>query len=142
MTTPPQDPFASARPPHWDAPPAQGYGPPPGYGPVPYGAPPQPYGAQPYGPGYAGPQQTSTQAIIVLCLAIGSFVVFPLIPAIVALALASGAREEIEASGGRLGGEGMVTAGKVVAWINIGLCIAGVLAVVAAFGLLATTGFS
>ncbi len=56
--------------------------------------------------------------------------------------LASGARDEIAASGGRLGGEGLVTAGKVAAWINIGLCVAGVLAVVALFGLFATTGFS
>ena len=140
MTTP-QDPSGSGRPPHWDAPPAPGgYGPPPGYGPV----PPQPYGPppQPYGVGGYPVQQTSTQAIIVLCAAIGSFVVFPLVPAIVALALAGGARDEIERSGGRLTGEGLITAGKVVAWINIGLCVAGVLAVVAVFGLFASTGFS
>ncbi len=139
MTTP-QEPTGPGRPPQWDAPPATGYEPPPGFGTVPYGAPPQPYGAQPYG----GPvmQQTSSQALVVLCLAIGSFVVLPLVLAIVALALAPGARDEIAASGGRLGGEGLVTAAKVLSWINIGLCVAGVLAVAAVLGLFATVGFS
>lgn len=39
-----------------------------------------------------------------LVLAIGSFVVSPLIPAIVALVLAPGAKRDIGASGGRLTG--------------------------------------
>jgi hypothetical protein len=115
-------------PPTWE-PSAQGYGP-----------PPQPYGQ---GPGHGGPpQQTSTRAIVALVLAIGSFVVFPLIPAIIALVLASGARDEIDASGGRVGGSGLVTAAKVVSWVNIGLTVGGVLLAVAAFALFASVGFS
>ena len=41
--------------------------------------------------------------------------------AIVALVLAKKSGDEIAASGGRVGGEGLNTATKVVAWINIGL---------------------
>ena len=38
-----------------------------------------------------------------------------------ALALCPSARRKIESSGGALTGEGLVTAAKIVAWINIGL---------------------
>jgi hypothetical protein len=108
----------------------------PGYGPPPeYGQPPgQPgYGQPGYGPppgwGAAGPP-TSTKAIIALVLAIASFVVCPLIPAIVALVLASSARQEILASGDRLTGLSLVTGAKVVSWINIGLCAVVLLGIV------------
>lgn len=93
--------------------PVQGYGPPPGPGAV----PPMPYG------GWAPAQQTDGTAIAALVVAICSFVVFPFIPAVIALVLASSARRDIDASGGRLGGEGLVTAARIVAWINIGLCV-------------------
>jgi hypothetical protein len=126
---PPQQPARDA-PPTWDS---------AGSAPQGYGPPPLTYGQT---PGYGGGQTTSTKAIIALVLAIGSFAVFPLVPAIIALVLASGARDEIDASGGRVGGDGLVTAAKVVAWINIGLCVAGVLALVAVFGLFAVVGFS
>jgi hypothetical protein len=109
-----------------------------------YGAPPPPYATSGYGPGHGGPatpQSTSSMAIVALVLAIGSFVVLPLIPAIVALVLVPRAREEIDLSGGRIGGDGMLTAAKVIAWINIGLCVAGVLLVIAAFSLFAVVGF-
>jgi len=39
----------------------------------------------------------------------------------VALVLASNAAKEIEASGGRIQGQGLVTAARVVSWVNIGL---------------------
>lgn len=106
------------------APPAQGWGPPPGYG-APSG----------YGPGYGGPQQLEAKAIVAIVLAIGSFVVFPFLPAIAALFVAGAARRDIDASGGRLRGGGLVTAAKVVSWVNIGLSVAGVLLLVLAFGL-------
>jgi ABC-type multidrug transport system permease subunit len=51
-------------------------------------------------------------------------VVCPLILAIVALVLASGARRDIAASGGARQGAGLVTAATVIAWINIGISIA------------------
>jgi hypothetical protein len=104
------------------------YGPPPGYGS--YGPPPG-YGASPVGPPpmaphWAPPPQTSGTAIAALVLACCSWVVFPLIPAIVGLVLASNAQRDIDASGGRLTGDGLLTATRWIAWLNIGLCVAGV----------------
>ena len=120
MTTPPpQDPFSNPT-----GTPASSYGPPPSYG-----APVQGYGSP---PGFGAPQQTDSKAIIALVCAIGSFVIFPLVPAVVALVLASSSNREIEASGGRLTGEGLNTAAKVIAWINIGLSVLGVLLLVLA----------
>ena len=80
--------------------------------------PPPAYPAVPAAP--AGPQ-TSSNAIIALILAIVSWAVCPIIPAIVALVLASSAAKEIEASGGRIQGAGLVTASRIVSWVNIGL---------------------
>ncbi|MDP8976591.1 MAG: hypothetical protein M3N28_09580 [Actinomycetota bacterium] len=65
-------------------------------------------------------------AIVVLVLAIVSFPLsfscgIGVIAAIISLALSPSARRKIEASGGRLTGESMLTAAKIVAWINIGL---------------------
>jgi hypothetical protein len=48
-------------------------------------------------------------------------VVCPIILAVVALGLAHAAGNKIDASGGRLTGEGMVRAAQIVAWIHIGL---------------------
>ena len=56
-----------------------------------------------------------------LILAVISWAVCPIIPAIVALVLAANASKEIAASGGRIEGQGLVTAAKVVSWVNIGL---------------------
>ena len=62
-------------------------------------------------------------------LSIVSFVFCPVIPAIVALFLASAAKKNIRASGGTLEGESMATAAQVISWINIGLAVAGFLVV-------------
>jgi len=67
-------------------------------------------------------QETSSKAIVALVLSICSFVVFPLVPAVVALELARGARLEIEQSRGRLGGDGLTRAAVIVSWINIAVC--------------------
>jgi hypothetical protein len=75
-------------------------------------------------PGYPAPAvgpQTSSNAIIALILAIVSWAVCPIVPAVVALVLASNAQKEITASGGRIQGGGLVTAAKIVSWVNIGL---------------------
>ena len=45
----------------------------------------------------------------------------PLIPAIVALVMIPGAKRKIDSSGGRLTGDGLLTAAKWISWINIGL---------------------
>lgn len=58
-----------------------------------------------------------------MVLAIASFVVCPLIPAIIALVLASQARREIDDSYGRVGGEGLVSASRVVSIINVALSL-------------------
>ena len=156
MTTPndpdrrddePQSPAwdAPPQPPAWDRPESasgqagsgeQGYGQ-QGYGqqayPQGYGQPPAGWGPPPGyagGYGYAAPQQTDSKAIIALVLAIASFVICPLLPAIVALVLAGSSQREIAASGGRLGGDGLNKAAKILSWINIGLCALGLLAVV------------
>ena len=93
--------------------------------------PPPSQGYTPPPPGYGGysqrpPAQTEGTAITALVLAIVSFVVCPIIPAVVALFLCPGARKKIEGSGGALTGEGLVTAAKVIAWVNIGLVGAGI----------------
>ena len=47
------------------------------------------------------------------------------IPAVIALALAPGARREIAASGGALGGASQLRAGTIMAWITLGLTALG-----------------
>jgi len=138
----PQEPTEPGRP-GWDPP--AGSGPPPGYGP-PAGYGPQPgYGPPGYGPpGYGGygpgGQQTEGKAITALVLAIASFLLCPLIPAVVALFLAGAARRDIDASGGRLTGEGLITATRVLSWVNIALSVVAVALVVlaVAIGLMST----
>ena len=95
-----------------------GYGQ-PGYGQAAYGQPA--YGQPAYGEGAAGPSRTDTKAIVALVFAIASFAVFPVVPAIIALLVAGAARRDIDGSGGALTGSGLVTAAKVVSWINLGL---------------------
>ena len=94
------------------------YGPPPEYGQPQYGQPP--YGPPPgYGyPGYA-PPATEGNAIAALILSIASFLVCPIITAIIALVLAGSAKRNILASGGAKQGLGMVTAARIIAWANI-----------------------
>jgi hypothetical protein len=166
VTTPPSDPFGTPREgegrpsdrPAWDTsgtfgqPPQQGesYGQQPygqGYGPQPQpGQPYGQYGQQPGQPvqGYGsphswqGPTQTETKAIIALVCAIAAWVVLPVLPAIAALMIGKTAREQIRTSGGRLTGDGLVTAAKVIAWANIVLSVLGVLLLVLGLGLFAT----
>ena len=123
--TPPQQPPPTEPPtgeaPGWPAPPP----PPPQQPPTQqWGPPPGPSGYQQYGyPGYAGPRKTEGNAVAALVLAICSFIVCPLIPAIVALFLASSAKRNIAASNGSLDGESLVTAARIISFINIGLFV-------------------
>ncbi len=105
----------------WPAPPSAGSPPPPppGYGQPSYGGQAQPpYGYQ----AYTAPQTEGT-AVGALVAAILSWVACPIVPAIVALVLVPNARRKIEASQGRLTGEGLLTAAKWVAIINIGFWV-------------------
>jgi hypothetical protein len=81
------------------------------------------YAASPYG-AYA--PRTEGMAVASLVLSIVSFVVCPVILAVVGLALGYGARSRIEASGGALKGAGLAKAGRILGWTNIALATAGV----------------
>ena len=70
---------------------------------------------------------TNQNAIVALVLAIGSWIICPVILAIVALFIASNADKEIKASNGWSTGSGYVTAAKVFAWINIAITILAVI---------------
>jgi len=133
-------------------PPPPGYGPPPDYGPPPYrpvpgyrppplyGPPPGGFGNPPPGsylpyppPQYGGyPRQARTDgtAIAALILSIASFVVCPIISAVIALVLIPGSRANIRRSGGTLEGESLLTAAKVISLIHLGL-VAVAIAIVA-----------
>lgn len=79
----------------------------------------------PYGgyPGYRTPETDGT-AVGALVAAIASWIVCPVITAIVALVLAGTAERNIAESRGWKTGAGLVTAARIVAWINIGLVVA------------------
>lgn len=105
------------------------------YGQPEYGLPVQGYGAP---QAWQGPTQTESKAIIALVCAVAAWVVLPVLPAIAALMIGKTARQEIERSGGRLTGDGMVTAAKVIAWANIALSVLLLLLLVLGLGLFAT----
>jgi hypothetical protein len=92
------------------------------------GYPPPAYWAYPPQP------QTEGNAVAALVLAIVSWTFCPVIPAIVALVLANRAQAAIDASGGWRTGSGLVTAARIVAWINIGVfglaLVAGIIAII------------
>lgn len=100
------------------------YGQPP-YGASPYGAAPTAYSAPGYPGGYAvAAPQTSAKATTVLVLGIASLVLLfaagiGVIAAVISLVMSGSAKREIQASGGRLVGLGMVTAGRVMSWISV-----------------------
>ena len=92
-------------------------------------------------PAYGAPApRTSSNAVIALVLAIASFVICPLVPAIIALPVSASARREIDESGGWVTGDGLVQAARIIAWINIGLVAASIVITVLAFGLIAVVG--
>ena len=80
--------------------------------------PQAPYAAA---PAYRPSPPTSTNAIVGLILAVISWVICPVIPAIVALVLARLSSQEIERSQGAVDGAGLNTATRIIAWINIGV---------------------
>ena len=70
---------------------------------------------------------TSSNAIIALILAVVSWAVCPVVPAIIALVFAAKADREISTANGAIAGQGLSTAAKIVSWINIGLWAAFIL---------------
>jgi hypothetical protein len=122
VTEPPPPPEQPPQPPSGGPPPA---GPPPGWAPPPPGT-----------PGYQSAPATDGTAIAALCCAIGAFLVCPVIPAIVALVLAHNSQQKINASGGRLTGDGLNTAARIVAWVHLALfvLVIGIIIIVAIAG--------
>jgi preprotein translocase subunit SecG len=86
--------------------------------------------------GYSGQSapQTDSKAIVGLVLAIGSWVMCPVVLSIIALILASQSKREIAASGGRLSGQGLNTATKVISWLNIVVSILVIIGFIIFFG--------
>jgi len=70
-------------------------------------------------------------AIWALVCAIGSWVLLPVVLAIVALVLASQAKRAIAASGGATSGEGLITATRVIAWVHLIVVALAVIFVIA-----------
>ena len=66
---------------------------------------------------------TSSNAVIGFVLACASWILCPLIASIAALFVARSSDREIAASGGRVGGSGLNTATRIIAWINIAVSI-------------------
>ncbi len=112
---------------------------PPPQGPSPAAAPsaPSPVGSPPPAPMPGAQPPTSNNAIVGLVLAIGSWFICPIIAAVAALFFARSSSKEIEASGGAIGGAGMNTATRIIAWINIGvyIVVGVVFAIIAALGI-------
>lgn len=104
----------------------------PGPYPYPYPQPPiNPANLPPAGYAYYQPAaQSSSNALIALLLAIFSWIFCPIVLAVVGLILASKADKEIAASGGRVTGAGMTLATRIIAWGNIALYGAMILATV------------
>lgn len=70
-------------------------------------------------------QSTSTTAIISLVAGILGWTFLPTLGAIVAVITGYMAKNEIRASGGRVGGEGLATAGLVLGWVHLGVVVIG-----------------
>ena len=74
-----------------------------------------------YGAPGAAPAQTGTEKLAIWTFVLGllSIFILGLILGVVALVLSRKATENIRASGGQLGGSGLVTAGRILAIIGI-----------------------
>jgi hypothetical protein len=88
-----------------------------------------------HGPGASAYAVTSNSAVFALILGIASFVGLSILGAIPAIILGRNARQEIQASGGRITGDGMAQAGIILGWINVGLSVLGMCFVCAAFAI-------
>lgn len=94
------------------------------------GRPPQPYLVT---LSQAG-AQTCNMAVFSLILGILSWTFVPFLAAIGAIITGHLGRREIQASGGRLTGNGLVTTGLILGYLNLGLLILIILALCVLFG--------
>ncbi len=77
-----------------------------------------------------------------LILAISGWLVCPFFASVIALVIAGQSNRAIAASGGQLEGRSLNTATKVVAWVNIALCVLALIALVVLFVVIAATDSS
>jgi hypothetical protein len=90
----------------------------------------------------SAPPPTASRAATVLVLGIVSVVTFfalcglGIVPAVIALAMAPGAKQEIAAAGGALQGESQVRTGVLLAWVTVGLAALLLVAAIVAVALL------
>lgn len=106
---------------------------------------PAPTGAPPVSaPSYAAAPTTSSNGIVALVLAISSWIILPFalgwVFAIIGLVFAGKGAREIAESEGRVGGQGFVTASRIVAWINIGVTAALAVLAVVVIGIVIAAG--
>lgn len=76
---------------------------------------------QPY---YQGPRNSTTAIASLVLSILGLIGILPLIGSIVGLILGYNARNEIDRSGGSLGGRGMAQWGIILGWVGVGLTVA------------------
>lgn len=91
-------------------------------------------GPSPYAPTQPVPYAsapTDGSATGALICSILSFVVCPVVLAVVGLVLASSAKKKIRASGGAIGGEGQANAATVISIINIALFVLAFVGIIA-----------
>lgn len=124
-------------------PPADGQQP---YQQQPYQQPyPQQYPQQGYaqggytqqGYGYAPSAPNNTMALVSLIAGIGGLTVLPVIASIVAVITGHIAKKQIAETGEN--GSGLATGGLVTGYIGIGLGVLGIIALIAFWGIFATT---
>lgn len=72
-------------------------------------------------------QSTNGKAIAIFVLSLLNLFMFPVIPAIIALAMAGGAEREIALNGQK--GEDLVKAGKIISWIGLVIQLGGAMLV-------------
>ncbi len=109
-------------------------------GPPEYTPPPITQPSAPYPP--AAPmlpaRPTSTTAVVSLVAGLVSWVLLPFLAAIVAIIAGHMARSEIRRSNGALDGDGMAVAGLILGYLQIGLAVLSIVAIILFFGGLAT----
>lgn len=75
--------------------------------------------------------ETPGKATASLVLGLVGLVLIPIIPSILAIVFGNSAKQQIDGSGGRLGGRGLATAGVVLGWVALALWALFIVAVVA-----------
>lgn len=86
------------------------------------------------------PVPTSSAAIVSLSFGIASWVLLPVLAAIVAIVSGHMARSEIRRSQGAIQGDGLALVGMILGYLNIALGLLAILALV--FGVFAIAGLA